>query len=144
MAGSIKVDIVSNKFRVYSNSAKKAYTKALGDCIDDLVRTSSQSAPHDEGVLEKSWSKEIAFNGNQPYGEVSYSVKGKSGYNYALKMHEGGYQLGEGSLAKRGGTGMSGKSYPVGPKYLTGVLNGEKDAYRKHIEQALAGVTNGL
>lgn len=110
----------------------------LQDVLDDLVRTSSQSAPHDEGVLEKSWTKQITNN----VGTVSYSVKKKGGkdkkfgnFNYALKMHEDQYNLGEKSLQKAGGVGMSGKQYPVGTDYLGGVLKGEEATYIKHIEK---------
>lgn len=126
--------------------AKKIQQQAqlgLEDVIDDLVRTSSQSAPHDEGILEKSWTKTIVDG----VGTVSYAVKKKGGkdkkfgnFNYALKMHEGGYNLGEKSQAKTGGTGMSGKTYPVGAGYLGGVAKGEEETYKAHIEKMVKNI----
>jgi len=143
MGKTIKVDVLKNNFKVYSKKAQLAYLAGLNDCIDNLVTASSQSAPHDEGILEKSWSKEIQYAGNKPSGVVSYSVKKASGsgnYNYALKMHEGGYNLGEGSLAKQasgGGVGLSGKRYNVGAGFLGDVAKGERKAYADHIESKL-------
>jgi hypothetical protein len=56
-------------------------------------------------------------------------------------MHEGNYELGEGSRQKSGGSGMSGRTYPVGKHFLTGVLEGEKQTYVKHMEK---GIKNEL
>lgn len=137
---SIEVKLNHNRFKSYTHKSQKVYQQALEDCIDDLVRTSSDSAPHDEGILEKSWSKEFKMNGFKPSGVVTYSVKkasGKGNFNYALKMHEEEYNLGAGSLAKSGGTGMSGKQYKVGTGFLGDVLKGEKGAYSNHIEKEL-------
>lgn len=129
----------NTRLRVFSKEMQRTYTTALNDCLDDLVRTSSQSAPHDEGVLEKSWTKETNYTGTELTGTVSFSVteRGGSGnFNYALKMHDGYYNLGDKSKQKSGGTGMSGRTYPVGRDFLGGVLRGEKQTYIKHIEQA--------
>lgn len=142
-SSNINVTIRRNNFKEYSGKARKAYGDALDDCINDLVRTSSQSAPHDEGILEKSWSKNVNKTGDSPKGKVTYSVKkqsGKGNFNYALFMHESDYKLGAGSQAKTGGTGMSGKTYPVGKDYLGGVLKGEKETYINHIADSLKGV----
>jgi len=135
--------IFKNKLKPYSKRVEKQAQQGLEDVLDDLVRTSSQNAPHDEGVLEKAWSKEI--RGNK--GTVSFTVKKAGGkgkkkgnFNYALKMHEETYNLGEGSLAKTGGVGMSGKQYDVGTGYLGNVLKGEEEAYKKHIEQKIKNI----
>jgi hypothetical protein len=144
MRNTIEVKILKDRFKAYSKHAQKLYMDALNDCLDDLVRTSSQSAPHDEGILEKSWSKSIEYESSNPVGVVTYSVKKRGGkgkkkgnFNYALKMHETKYNLGEGSQAKTGGTGMSGKTYPVGAGYLGNVLKGEAETYEKYIKKQL-------
>lgn len=110
--------------------------QSFADCIDDLVRTSSETTPIDKGILQKSHTKEINRTGDIIEGTVEFAVREKA-FNYALQMHEGTYNLGVHSLAKPGGTGMSGKHYMVGRKYLTRVLEGEVGAYQKHIETAL-------
>lgn len=140
MGSTVTVQFLSNKFSQYSRQAQQVYKQSLNEIMDDLVRTSSASAPHKTGTLEQSWSKELKVQGSEPYGIVSYSASSRGGngnYNYALKMHEGGYELGERSKAKSGGTGMSGRHYPVGAGFLGGVLQGEEQAYKNHIEQAL-------
>jgi hypothetical protein len=141
MASRTTVRVNNKRLKVYSTKVQKVYQNALNTVLDDLVRTSSQSAPHDEGVLEKSWSKGIEFEGKTPVGVVSYSVKkssGKGNFNYALKMHEDEtYDLGPKSLEKTGGTGMSGRTYKVGTGYLGDVLKGEINAYTKFIDKKI-------
>ncbi|RXT14906.1 hypothetical protein [Ammoniphilus sp. CFH 90114] len=113
---------------------------AMHDIADDLTRVSSETAPHDKGVLEKSFSKDVVSQGSKVTATVTYSVSENSSggsYNYALKMHEDDYNLGAGSQAKPGGKGMSGKTYPVGKKFLTRPLYGEAGAYKEHIEKTL-------
>lgn len=147
MAINVNVRILRNRFSSYSKEVQRAYVQGLNDVVDDLVRTSSESAPHDKGILEKSWTKQIKTTGSEPVAEISYAVKkqgGKGNYNYALKMHEGGYSLGAGSRAKPGGTGMSGKRYPVGAGYLGDVLKGEEQAYKKHIEKEIQKVNRNF
>lgn len=144
---TIQVNILKNRFNAYSRQAQKVYQTALDDCLDNLVSASSQSAPHDEGILEKAWSKDIEFSGMNPSGVVSYSVKKASdggNFNYALKMHEEEYNLGSGSQNKTGGVGMSGKTYPVGTGYLGNVLEGEKETYSRHIEKALKSFSSNF
>jgi hypothetical protein len=136
-----KVRLNTKRLKVYDSKVQKVYQRALNTVMDDLVRTSSESAPHDEGVLEKSWSKGIEYDKHEAVGVVSYSVKkssGKGNYNYALRMHEDdSYNLGEKSLQKTGGTGMSGKTYKVGTGYLGDVLEGEKLAYTKYMDKKI-------
>jgi hypothetical protein len=139
LAKIISVKINKNEFSAYGNKVKKAYNKALDESLDDLVRTASQSAPKDEGILEKAWTKSVVSRESNPVGTVSFTVK-KGKFNYALFMHEGVYNLGAKSQAKSGGTGMSGKTYPVGAGFLGGVLKGEEATYRKHIINSIKKV----
>lgn len=124
-----KLDNSINTERITKAAAKTA----LNDCVDDLVRASSGAAPHDTGYLDtKGWSKSVKAEGSGFVGTVSYSAK-ENGYDYAIRMHEDTYNLGPGSRAKGGGTGMSGANYPVGNKYLTRPFEGESETYKKHI-----------
>lgn len=122
---------------------ERASKNALEDVMNDLVKASSGAAPHDEGTLEKSWSKEISNGGDGYVGTVSYAVRGENGYNYAIKMHEQQYNLGAKSQAKGGGTGMSGKNYSVGSHFLTRPLHGEEQTYRKYIAKKVKNVIDG-
>ncbi len=117
---------------------REAMDLSMNDCVDDLVQVSSQAAPHDKGILEKMWDRDVQWVGkNQIKGTVSYSVTEESSgkkFDYALWTHEEEYNLGEGSKKKPAGVGMSGKSYPVGRKYLTRPLYGEAEAYKEHMQ----------
>ena len=132
--------ILSDILRMETN-LKPALKRAIEDCVDDLVRVSSEIAPHDRGILDKSFAKEILVNNTEAKATIEYAVReAHSGgnYNYAIRMHEGDYNLGPGSRAKPGTEGMSGRHYDVGNKYLQRPLEGEKEAYTNHIKEALS------
>jgi len=139
---NIEIDlmgILSDLLRMETN-LKPALKRAVEDCVDDLVRVSSEIAPHDKGILDKSSAKEILVSDTEAKATVDYSVRetySGGNYNYAIKMHEGDYNLGPGSQAKPGAEGMSGRHYNVGNKYLERPLEGEKEAYTNHIKEEL-------
>jgi hypothetical protein len=132
---------------VTRQAVKKAVEEGIYDCTDDLIRASSESAPHWKGILEQSYGRSVAWKGSQILGIVDYSVteeNSNGGFNYAYYMHEGDYKLGPESEKKAsagGGVGMSGKSYPVGPKFLTNVLEGEEETYTNHIQKLVDKAT---
>jgi hypothetical protein len=145
---TITVDLkgVLKKLTVRKAEAKAALKMAMEDITDDLVRVSSEIAPHDKGILEKAHEKEIVINGFSAVSTVSYSVREANkdySFNYALWMHEGTYNLGPGSLAKPGTEGMSGTHYDVGPKYLTRPLEGEQATYKDHIKKVVGKAVRG-
>lgn len=132
---SIKID--DRVLKRVEKNVLKALRRGVEDCIDDLIQTSSGAAPHWKGVLEGSHSHEITAKNSSVEGTVEYAVF-ENGFNYALYMHEGTYNLGPNSLAKPGGQSrLSGKHYDVGPKFLERPLQGDKEAYRDHIEKLL-------
>lgn len=139
---TFKMRLKENNISKFTDQTTKAVKKAVKDCGQDLARTSSETAPHLTGDLEDSYS--IAYSGGMrtPKATVEFAVY-KGGFNYAVAMHEWSYKLGEGSTAKGGGTGMSGTTYPVGNKYLTRVLEGEKQAYYDHIKQQIENNLGG-
>lgn len=125
-----------------TGKVRTAVTEAVETITDDLVRTSSETAPHDHGILELAHSKEIVKRGTQTVGIVEYHVKEENGqgdFNYAYWIHEDtDYELGENSKKKAssgGGMGMSGTRYPVGNHYLTRPLFGEEEAYKEYIQK---------
>lgn len=135
----IRTRVTTNvsKLKSASKSIQSALNMSLHDVGDDLVRASSGAAPHETGYLESSWNKKVDTSPTQGSVEVSYRAYNR-GFNYALKMHEGSYNLGEGSRRKPGGVGMSGKRYPVGAKFLERPLMGERSTYQKHVKERLA------
>ena len=137
---AVKIKINNNTSKIINN-VHAVTNKAVIDIANDIVRTSSETAPHLSGDLEKSVTSDISKNADGFKVNVQYGIRGKNGFNYALKMHESSYNLGEKSARKPGGIGMSGKSYSVGKKYLQRVIDGEGDAYIKHVSKAISKVT---
>lgn len=137
--GMLKFDvrIDKNLIQKVSTETKKAMRDAVKTVTLDLARTASETAPHLTGDLEDSYSVSFAgTNGFKAQGTVEFAVF-KGNFNYAIAMHEWTYNLGEGSQAKAGGTGMSGTHYAVGRKYLTRVLEGEAEAYKNYIGEKI-------
>jgi hypothetical protein len=133
---NVDVRISRNLVNKISKSTKQTVKQSVRTIAQDLARTSSESAPHLTGDLEDSYTIEYQLGGDSISATVEFAVF-KNGFNYAIAMHEWTYKLGEGSQAKGGGTGMSGTTYEVGRKYLTRVLEGEKDAYRDYIGEQI-------
>lgn len=137
---SVKVLNLSKGRREIERAVEKATMKAMKFAMKDLERVASETAPLDEGDLEmggvhdvdttskglKGWVWFEAWNDNP---DRSYD------FNYAVWTHEQTYNLGPKSKKKGSGSGLSGKTYPVGNKYLTRPLEGESPFYRDKIEE---------
>lgn len=127
------VKIPKNDTARVERVVEKTVQQAIKTCALDLARTSSESTPLLSGSLSGSYAIGYKSMGARYFAMVEFAVYNK-GFNYAIAMHEGTYNLGEQSKARPGGTGMSGKSYKVGKKFLTRVLEGESEAYADYIE----------
>lgn len=119
---------------------RAAAVKGVEIVTEDFIRTSSEAAPKDKGVLEDSHSSSAAWMGSEYVATVDYSVteeNGQNGFNYAEWIHEDqDYNLGPNSLAKAGSggaTGMSGNTYEVDRKFMTRVIEGEAETYQRVI-----------
>ena len=137
MAGiRLKVEVKRNITQAMKREVSATAKEAIKNISQDFARTASESAPHKTGDLSASHS--IAYSGGSdiPQGIIEFTAY-KDGFNYALAMHEWTYNLGEGSRAKGGGTGMSGATYPVGSKFMTRVLRGEKPAYTEYLQKKI-------
>lgn len=106
--------------------------RGVNDCLDELIRISSDIAPIDKGILHKAHAREVNVTQTGINGTVEYSVN-EGGFNYALWIHEGEYNLGEESRQRPGTSGWSGKNYDVGNKYLERPIKGERESFLKHI-----------
>lgn len=110
----------------------QAAKTAVNDCVDDLVRISSNIAPIDKSTLRKSHTKSVRQTANGFEGEVAYSAveKGKGRFNYALAMHEWVYTPSHGG---------SYAGYFVGRKYLERPLKQETPKYLQWIAEGIRG-----
>lgn len=77
----------------------RAVEGAVEDCTDDLLRVATLRTPVDSRTLEQSGTSKVNKSCGNIVGQVSFSAINK-GYNYAKKMNEGKYNLGEKSLTK--------------------------------------------
>lgn len=130
------VKIPKNLVPKITKETKKTVTQAVRTIAQDLARTASETAPHLTGDLEDAYAVEYQFSGSKIMATIEFAVF-KDGFNYAVAMHEWTYELGAGSSAKSGGTGMSGKSYVVGRKFLTRVHEGESVRYTKYVGEQI-------
>lgn len=124
----------------FEERATQAAELALQDCADDLERTASENTPIDTGALTRSSTQTKRRQGDVLKIDVEFSIR-NNGFNYAILMHEGTYNLGVQSSQRPGGVGMSGRRYQVGRKYLAQVINGEGQAYTEHIARMIRNAT---
>ncbi|WP_431819263.1 hypothetical protein LWL40_27465 (plasmid) [Bacillus thuringiensis] len=108
--------------------ALKGAEKGLNDCVDDLIRISSNLAPIDKGSLRKSHTKKLRVSATGVSADVSFSIRGRNGFNYAVAMHEWSY------TPSQGGSYMG---YAVGRKYLERPLKMELPKYTHWIADAV-------
>lgn len=135
----VKVDIDVKNFGIANDLIDKETANRIRDIGDSLALTASGAAPHDEGILEKNYKVELTKRS----ATVSFSAF-NNGYDYAVKMHDGVYNLGPGSKTKPGGVGMSGKHYSVGPKYLSRPLEGEAKTYADYINTGIGNILDSF
>jgi hypothetical protein len=114
---------------------KLAARNGIQDSVDDLKRIAVDIAPIDSGDLRRSGHATVRQTPLSVIGEVSFSAVDNSGgsrFNYAIKMHEGEYNLGPQSAASPGTDG-----YEVGNKYLERPLKGEAEKYMRWIAEEI-------
>lgn len=124
------------------SKTEDAVKSALTETMEDLKRCASGFAPKDTGHLESSGRIEVKQANTEIIGEVVYEVTADA-YNYAIIMHEGMYNLGEGSKGKSGGTSKFGNvSHTVGRKYLEVPFHQLLPAYIDHIAHVITQKLN--
>lgn len=132
------VEFPKGIFEIDSNMIN-AVNKGMNEITDDLLRVAQQRSPVDEGTLEQSGTSKVISSKRMIKGLVSFSARNR-GYNYALKMDKGKYNLGKKSLSKssRGVRSKFSKvSMKVGSGYLSDSAEKCKDGYTKHINEEL-------
>jgi hypothetical protein len=130
--------------RKMNKDIKVTVKDTMTDCMNDLARVSSETAPLEYGNLEKAWTVLVKQpNKFETEGFVGYSCWADQPrsyeFDYAIWIHEMDYNLGPLSKEKQDSTGaghgLSGKIYPVQKKYLTRPFEGEAETYRGIFEQ---------
>ncbi len=139
---AIRIRGLSQGKKFIHNTVRNTSINTMQDCMKDLERVASETAPLDEGDLEKGGFRDVDVNGSKIVGWVGFEAWADApnrsyDFNYAIWTHESDYNLGDRSRKKSGGRGLSGKSYSVGKKYLTRPHEGEAPTYRNILEQEI-------
>lgn len=123
------------KLDVLTKEIYQAVENGMHDITDDLLRVATLRSPVDSTTLEKSGTSKVKASDKGVTGQVTFSARNK-GFNYALQMDKGSYNLGKKSKAKAS-KGVKSKfsktSMKVGSGYLTDSAEKCADGYAKHI-----------
>jgi hypothetical protein len=113
----------------------------MKEIIEDLAQVASDLAPHKTGLLEKSFKRRITKGKHHVEGKLGFSAIGKEGYDYAVPMHEGTYNLGEGSKIKAVTVKPKSKfgavHHSLGRKFLEAPAYQLAPHWRDYLEQEL-------
>lgn len=145
MAGSdltFKIDCDLEVFNKISDEVDDVLREVVADITNDLLATAQARAPKDGGDLEQSGS--MTVNPTKKEGNVSFYAA-RRGYNYARKMDQDTYNLGE--MSKRKSAAKS-KFYtgslPVGTGFLSDTADkfnkNAKSGYVKYIDEQIKKV----
>lgn len=137
---SIRIRGFNQNMRKIERKVWNASVKTMKEAMKDLERVASETTPLDEGDLEMGGFRDVDLEGKKIIGWVGFEAwndhpNRSYDFNYAIWIHEETYNLGAKSRQKGGGKGLSGKTYPVGNKYLTRPHEGEAPVYREMIKQ---------
>jgi hypothetical protein len=131
-----------SQIKLADRRAKQAAEVAMNNVVDELIRIASEITPFDKGTLTRSHTKKIEVLAGDVKSQVEFSIR-EGDFNYALWIHEGIYNHGEGTMRRSGTTGWSGKRYYVGRKYLERPLKGEEQAFYQHIADKIKEAVGG-
>ncbi len=130
----IKIDVDMSKFHSGVEKALKSVPRrsfnALQECANEVSGEAKDLAPFREGHLTESIRGEVVQD--QTTGKMAavvYVPANHQAASYAVRMHEGTYNLGAGSVAKQQRVGKQ-----VGRKFITRALDNKRDRIRKIIE----------
>lgn len=129
----------STAFSVLDKRLTSSVKTAVNDIATDLLRVAQARAPVDSKTLERSGRMKVSSTSSNITANVTFKATHK-GYNYAKKMDEGSYHLGEKSLAKSASgvrSSFSSQTFQVGKGYLTDTAKACESGYREHVANKL-------
>jgi len=98
---------------------------------DTIVKAAKDRVPFKEGILHASITGDVVVN-KKSYTATCYVPINSPAADYAIWIHEGDYNLGEGSIAHQEKTGCT-----VGPKFITRGIEDNKGEIAAKIKEAL-------
>lgn len=136
MSGSCEI-FISRRLKKMGTNTHEVVKKRMTNITKDLHRVATDLTPYKDGGLEQSGSYRNRANKSSFVSTVTFGAKGKT-YLYAEKMHDGNYNLGEGSQAKNSSgvkTIYSDKTFKVGKGYLKETAKACQEGYKKYLEK---------
>lgn len=127
---------VENLFKEITKGVERGAEVGFTDVALDIQRTSSDASPFKTGHLEKN-HLDIDM-GRKGWTATIWFEAFNQGFDYGHWIHEGHYNLGEGSLAKKGGSSQFAGSVPVGRRYASRVVEQGGKNYQMHIIEKIA------
>lgn len=126
----LNFDQFINMLDTISEDAEKEIEQGLNEIAEDLLNASQHLTPIDKGDLTANGSVDPArLEGDEIKSRVGYSKE------YALRMHEDFYELGEQSKDKPVFDGMK-----VGRKYLERPSRKYGEKYAEYLASKVNGV----
>lgn len=129
----IKLNVDISKFRSGVEKALESVPRrafgALNECVNEVSGEAKDLAPLKEGHLTESIRGEVGKDRDGNMIGIVYVPSNHQAASYAVKMHEGTYNLGPGSVAKQIRVGKT-----VGRKFITRALDNKRERLRKIIE----------
>lgn len=128
--------LISSRLKHMGSTTASVVKKRMTKITKDLYRVSTDLTPYKDGGLEQSGQYKTTSNKNSFVSTVQFGAKGDT-YVYAKKMHDGKYNLGDGSLSKnRAGvkTIYSDKTFRVGKGFLKEPAKACQKGYKKYLE----------
>ncbi len=104
---------------------------ALQEVADHISGEAKDMAPFDEGILTENIRGDVQNRGGIEAAVISVPSNAPS-KDYAIPMHEGDYNLGEGSLAKQSRVGKQ-----VGKGYITRAIDDNRTKIKEIITDNL-------
>lgn len=129
--------IISPRLKKMGKNTSEVVKKRMTEITKDLHRVATDLTPYKDGGLEQSGQYRNRANKNSFVGTVTFGAKGNT-YLYAEKMHDGDYNLGEGSRAKNSSgvkTIYSDKTFKVGKGYLKETAKACQKGYKEYLEK---------
>lgn len=129
-----KIVVDMSKFRSGVEKALESVPRrafgALNECVNEVSGEAKDLAPFKEGHLTESIRGEVEKERDGNMIGIVYVPSNHQAASYAVKMHEGTYNLGPGSVAKQQRVGKT-----VGRKFITRALDNKQDRLRKIIKR---------
>ena len=98
---------------------------------DTIVKAAKDRVPFDKGILMASITGDVVQN-KKSYAATCYVPSNSPAASYAVWIHEGDYNLGEGSLEHQAKTGCT-----VGPRFITRGIEDNIYKIEEDIKKAL-------